>query len=95
MEICKTGEKTFAIAKEEILIFLKIRLIEESPLEIVEKISELSVRTDVVAEKVTKIVGEIGVITKRIFRATGGTKVTTEKIFRATEDIEVITEEAS
>jgi hypothetical protein len=79
MEICKTGGKTSAIAKEEILIFLKIRLTEVSPLEIVERILEISVRTDVVAGKITRIVLEIGVITKGIFRATGGTEVTTEE----------------
>lgn len=81
MEICKTGAKTFAIAMEEILIFLKIRLTERSPLEIEEKILEIAVRTGVVVGKITRIAGEIGVITKGIFRVT--------------EDTEVITEEAS
>ena len=64
MEICETVEKTFAIATEELLIFLKIRLTEESPLEIVKKILEIAARTGVLAEKIIRILGEIGMTTR-------------------------------
>ena len=70
--------------------FLKIRLNEESPLEIGDKILEIAVRTGVAAGKITRTVGEIGVITKGIFRATGGTEVTTEEISKATGDSDEI-----
>ncbi len=95
MEIYETGEKTFAIAKEEILIFLKIRLTAESPLEMVKKILVIGVIAGVIAEKIIRIVREIGVTTGEISRATGDTEVTTEGISRATGDTEVTTEEIS
>jgi hypothetical protein len=107
MEIYETGEKTFAIAKEEILIFLKIRLTAESPLEMVKKILVIGVIAGVIAEKIIRIAREIGVTTEKIFRATedtevtreeisgvtGDTEVTREEIFRVTEDTEVTREE--
>jgi len=107
MGIYETGEKTFAIAKEEILIFLKIRLTAESPLEMVKKILVIGVIAGVIAEKIIRIAREIGVTTEKIFRATedtevtreeisgvtGGTEVTREEIFRVTEDTEVTREE--
>ena len=64
MEICETVEKAFAIATEKLLIFLRIRLTAESPLEIVEKILEIAARTRVLAEKIIRILGEIGMTTR-------------------------------
>ncbi len=93
MEIYETGEKTFAIAKEEILIFLKIRLTAESPLEMVKKILVIGVIAGVIAEKIIRIAREIGVTTEKIFRATEDTEVTREEISGVTEDTEVTREE--
>jgi methyl-accepting chemotaxis protein len=95
MKICETVERVFAIATEELLIFLMIRLTAESPLEIVEKILEIAARTGALKEKIIRILEEIGMTTRGIFRVIEDTEVTIKEIFRAIEDTKKTTEEVS